>query len=433
MDAFTAVHFTVGLLFGILVFLGRRRPRSPWGLLALPLAACALTPLYACVTPWRNGSLPFPVVGFALYYCACVAVMVCVLRWTFPMRWLEALVTVVAGYALQHITIDVELIIVLCLTVNPDVPPRGMQGIWMLVGVGGYVPFMLAAYLLVGRRMVIDHTKIRNGRAWITMGMGILALVIVANLLVEREPVSIRRYCYPYDLLCTVLALAVLMLVSSNDVLAADLAVLRRSEQLQVEHYALAKETIDLINIKCHDFRKTVGDMVRAEHHRPTEEAVRRLEHDIRIYESIFHTGSEPLDVILTEKSLLCEAKGITLTCMADGSALSFLDDVEIYALFTNLLDNAIEATESLADERRRTIDLTVRAIGGLVLVESCNYYEGEPRMRDGLPLTTKGDERYHGFGMRSMERIVSAHDGVMDVNAAEGVFRLSITWPFVG
>ena len=69
MDAFTAVHFTVGLLFGILVFLGRRRPRSPWGLLALPLAACALTPLYACVTPWRNGSLPFPVVGFALYYC----------------------------------------------------------------------------------------------------------------------------------------------------------------------------------------------------------------------------------------------------------------------------------------------------------------------------------------------------------------------------
>jgi hypothetical protein len=50
---------------------------------------------------------------------------------------------------------------------------------------------------------------------------------------------------------------------------------------------------------------------------------------EVRVYDSTVSTGNDALDVILSEKSLVCERRGITLSCMADGSAISFMQPTE--------------------------------------------------------------------------------------------------------
>ena len=55
-------------------------------------------------------------------------------------------------------------------------------------------------------------------------------------------------------------------------------------------------------------------------------------------------TGNHALDVILTEKSLICKQKEIKLTCMADGKQLAFMQTTDLYSIFGNLLNNSIEA-----------------------------------------------------------------------------------------
>ncbi len=57
---------------------------------------------------------------------------------------------------------------------------------------------------------------------------------------------------------------------------------------------------------------------------------------EVDVYDAAVHTGNEALDTILTEKSLVCQREGITLTCVADGSALDFMAPADIYALFGN-------------------------------------------------------------------------------------------------
>ena len=47
--------------------------------------------------------------------------------------------------------------------------------------------------------------------------------------------------------------------------------------------------------------------------------------------------------MVLTEKSLLCESRRIQLNAVTDGSCLSFFEAGDLYALFANMLDHAIE------------------------------------------------------------------------------------------
>ena len=79
------------------------------------------------------------------------------------------------------------------------------------------------------------------------------------------------------------------------------------------------------------------------------------MEQEIRSYEAQNKTGNEVLDTILTSKSLYCQQHGITLTCVADGAALDFMDTMDLCSLFGNALDNAIEGTAKVAARQRAT------------------------------------------------------------------------------
>ena len=68
-------------------------------------------------------------------------------------------------------------------------------------------------------------------------------------------------------------------------------------------------------------------------------------------YDSSFNTGNKSLDVVLTEKKLLCDNKGIKFFCMADGKLLNGIKVSDIYSLFGNAIDNAIECLADVADE----------------------------------------------------------------------------------
>lgn len=66
---------------------------------------------------------------------------------------------------------------------------------------------------------------------------------------------------------------------------------------------------------------------------------------------------------------------------------------------------------------------------GGVVSLSTNNYYEGEIVMSDGLPVTAKSDKSEHGFGLRSIKRIVEKYDGNMQIKTDGNIFILCITF----
>ena len=55
------------------------------------------------------------------------------------------------------------------------------------------------------------------------------------------------------------------------------------------------------------------------------------------------------------------------------------------------------------------------------------NYFEGEIRLTDGLPATTKADDTSHGFGLRSVRRIVNKYGGTLLIKSEDGMFQVNI------
>lgn len=117
------------------------------------------------------------------------------------------------------------------------------------------------------------------------------------------------------------------------------------------KQYNILKENIDYINIKCHDLKHQIrhfGDKCSL-----PEESVSEMMKKISVYDTSLKTGNEALDILLMEKSLTCLNKGIKLTTMADGKAISFMEETEIYSLLGNALDNAIESLEKVKEEEK--------------------------------------------------------------------------------
>ena len=211
-----------------------------------------------------------------------------------------------------------------------------------------------------------------------------------------------------------------------NDLTHAEAEAYRELLHEQKSQYELSKKNIELINIKCHDLKH----QIRALRTSDNEKFVKEIEHEIMIYDSSVKTGNEVLDVILREKALQCEAEGITMTCFLEGSAISFMDEMDIYSLFGNLLSNAYESSLKLQDKGKRTIALSGRNVGAMFFLHEENYIENALEFENGLPKTSKDNADMHGFGMKSMRRIAEKYGGEMVVKSDGNKFSIDFIFP---
>ena len=183
----------------------------------------------------------------------------------------------------------------------------------------------------------------------------------------------------------------------------------------QKKQYQIDKEVIDKLNIKAHDLRHQLenGLVIDKEH----KDSILSI---VNAYDSLFHTGNEALDMVLSKASLRCQKKNVSLTCMADGKILSFLKNEEIYSLFGNILDNAYESASTLENVNQRLISLLVFEEKGIITIKETNYYSGD----DGLD-THKKDRSNHGFGLLSIKQIVEQYNGKVLISKKEGIFTI--------
>lgn len=193
------------------------------------------------------------------------------------------------------------------------------------------------------------------------------------------------------------------------------------------KQYQNTKENRDIISMMYHDLKRQLSNLSA----KLTAQEIQSVQQAINIYDSSVKTGSEVLDVLIYEKQLICQKEGISFTYMADGKALSFMRTTHIYALFSNALENALEAVQKLEDPEMRVVDLSVAQSAGTVEILVSNYFQGELPLQDGLPLaTTKADKNRHGFGTLSMKYVAELYGGTLTAAVKGPIFTLNISIP---
>ena len=418
-----------------------RRPRFALraaGALVLCYAVAFLWPLYDGNYTWLGSSLMF----FVLFIVTVFGLWLC-----FKVQFINVLFLAVTAYAVQHVAYEIFSLVNILLfdsDVFTDVAygsetvvPSLIRGIgpvefilWLLI----YTVVYLLAYILL-RKRTEQAMKLNFANASI---IGFTTFVLAVNILLS----AVSQYGMPtedkqwqllvcgYNILCCLVVFYIHMSMVKKQTALYEKEVVSELFRQYQKNYRVREESIKLINRKCHDFKHQIRAFASGQGI-ADKEAVEQLSGLISIYDTSIRTGNGALDIILTEKSLLCHDKGITLTCLADGRCVSFMKDGEVYALFGNILDNAIEAVLKVQEHSKRCINLHVTRKNDIVVIESDNYFAGEVVLsQEGLPRTTKGDEFNHGFGMKSILALAESYGGTLRITADGGIFRINIIIP---
>lgn len=172
-----------------------------------------------------------------------------------------------------------------------------------------------------------------------------------------------------------------------------------------------------------HDMKHHLSALERMLRREECTEALGYIEslvEPLRVAAIPVRTGMDIVDTVLFESELRAEKKGVRFQV---GTPVFPKDTVipkkEMCALFSNLLDNALEAS-------REEIVLRVRLAGEMLVIELENDYEETPNIKGNRFESIKLDKKHHGWGTRIIEQIVAKYEGSISYEVEER-FRVKI------
>ena len=366
----------------------------------------------------------FPFQGWAnlIRYTLLFLFTFLIIHFCFSFSWREIVFYEVAAYGVQHLTY------ILCSLLYTIAACNLSYG-----GIAHYLLFSLISGLLC---MFLSNVLLKNNRYPLTNSNLILssAVILSITIIISYIPVmylaqdSIARIiCNIYASICCILALFLQFGLLVQTRWKQEAAFAEQLLQMERKQYELTKNTIDLINAKSHDLKKQISLLRQSPDSLTTEKALADMEHAVSNYDNTANTGNKTLDLILSQKLLQAANQNISITYMVNGTDFDFMDTIDLFSLFGNILDNAIESVLQIENEEHRVIDLTSNHQGQFLILRCDNYFTHELIFSNGLPVTSKTDKDYHGFGLKSIQMILEKYHGTLSITTEDDIFHLFI------
>ena len=334
----------------------------------------------------------------------------------------ELLFYLIAAIVIQHMVYSIGRAIAMSFNISPGTMFFVIIDLVLLV-------IYPAFYFIFVRHFRKDNTSMLRSGYLVIFTLFAAFLVYFLSLWTTRmEELTIGSFLF--DTFCCILVLVLHFGMFEWSKLEKQNEIMKHLLHAEKERHSAAVENIALINMKCHDLKYQIAALKSMATNDLQKENLEELEKATKIYDTSVKTGNDTLDVLLSERSLLWDINGISFTCIADGGKLNFMLPSDIYSLFGNALDNAIESVKKLDDTEKRVISLYISSNGNYVIINFSNYFEEDLSFDEGLPSTTKPQDGYHGFGLKSIKYLVEKYHGTLSIVTQGNIFKLNIIIP---
>lgn len=273
----------------------------------------------------------------------------------------------------------------------------------------------------------------------ILIGIPILSNIVSLLLIFENnsrlniiniENLLIFIFAISLIVLSSIILLIVIRKIVQDDKIKLEYELINERINSNNKIYENINEIYDRLKYVYHDLK---NHMICIKSYDTKEEIIsyiNNLEFEISDFENIKNTGDKTLDIILDEKIYLCKKYNIEFEDSINISKLKFINNNDICSIFSNALDNAIEACMNIDNEIEKRIEVKATYINGFAIIKFINTKVNDIKFVDERIQTSKDDNKIHGIGLASIKYIVNKYDGETIVNYSDNEFILKIMIP---
>lgn len=260
----------------------------------------------------------------------------------------------------------------------------------------------------------------------------LLALIPITSVFVMITFTKISDSCDLSPVLNWMLTLSALFLLAINLLIFGieqynrkrsleftEMQLLLQKESDSAQYYEMMLSQHENQSILIHDIKKhlqSINMLNDKREHDKINLYIHELMRSSNLKEVSHLCDHEILNAILTRYGRNCLDKHIVFHADIRSGIIDFIADADITSLFCNLLDNALEAAEHIPDS---FIDVSAykREKTPFIVITVVNSSRKNPfDEQSGILNTTKVNKHKHGFGIKSIRKIVAKYHGNMQM-----------------
>lgn len=220
--------------------------------------------------------------------------------------------------------------------------------------------------------------------------------------------------------------LKLLEYASENNRLQYENNLFLQQSKMQYQYYShIEQQYRESLSI-LHDVKRHIRAIEELYRHKEDETAAEyseKIRHKLDSFKLNEYSQNRMLNIILNDRMRVAEQKMIKFTCKIDDVDLSFIDHVDLTTIFANLLDNAIEACQTIEGDKE--IVVQVGAFNNLIVISIKNTITDS---LSNIGLHMKSSKKNHkGIGLPNVMKVISGYNGDIDIKRERNMFVCSI------
>lgn len=174
-------------------------------------------------------------------------------------------------------------------------------------------------------------------------------------------------------------------------------------------YYKLLEHKNEEMHIFVHDTKNHLAIIKALANNPNVDEYVDKINSDLVICTPKCNTNNKIMDLILDKYSDLCKINDIEFYTIIKTANLDFMDEMELSSFLSNILNNAYEAA---IESKEKRVELSINKIQGFDVLTCTNSCDRSPIIQNHTLLTSKKDSAFHGYGIKSIKKIVKKYNG---------------------
>ena len=192
---------------------------------------------------------------------------------------------------------------------------------------------------------------------------------------------------------------------------------------MQCQHYLSLQESQETVKKLHHDINNHMICIKKIHGNNSlASEYINEISNQIESCNYNFDTKNMVLDIILTEKKYICDKDNIDFLVDINFEKCKFMEMIDICSIFSNILDNAIEACNKIKNKDKKII-LKGTIVNDFFVVKCVNTKENDVILSGNKIMTDKKDKNLHGIGINSIKSSVKKYDGNVEFKFEEDKF----------